>query len=281
MPHSPLPGFKALSIGAIGTGKTHTLRTLIEAGITPMCIFTENSFDVLGDTDPKKLHWMYVPPQTADLQNLIEVATRLANMNADAIQKTHDMSRSQRNQYIPFLNAMANFKCQRTGEVFGNVGKWGTDKCLVVDSMSGLTIAATKLAVGEKYALTQPEYQLVQKTIENLVNQLCSFWCHVVLTAHPERELDEVNGGVKIYPSTAGRKLAPLVGRNFTDVFMTKWDGTKYVWDTQDPQADLKSRNMPKGILTPGYGQIVTAWQKRGGIITPEVGPPPLPAIPA
>lgn len=276
MPVSPLQGFKALSIGGSGTGKTTAIKTLIAAGVTPMCIFTENSFDVLGDTDPEKLHWMYVKPTTPDLQNLIDSAKKVGTMNADQIQKTHDMTRDKRNQYYPLLNALASFKCERTGKEFGNVGQWGTDKCLVMDSLSGITIAATKLAVGEKYAMTQPEYQLAMKTIENLIIQICTgFHCHAIVTAHAERELDEVNGGVKIYPSTLGRKLAPVLGRYFTDVFLTKRVGTKFVWDTADTNADLKGRNLPiSAELSPSYGQIIAAWKSRGGIISPEVPTP-------
>jgi Ni2+-binding GTPase involved in maturation of urease and hydrogenase len=274
---SPIPGIKALSIGGVGTGKTTLIKSLITAGITPCCIFTENSFDVLGDTDPRKLHWMYIKPTSQDLANLQESAKRVATMNADQIQKMHDMTRDKRNQYYPILNALANFKDDRTGQVLGNVGTWGTDKCLVLDSLSGLTIAATKLAVGEKYAMTQPEFQIAMKTIENLVIQICTgFHCHAYMTSHAEKELDEVNGGLRIFPSTLGRKLGPVLGRYFTDVFMTKRiAGPKWVIDTAEAQADLKSRNFAYGAELPmSFVPAVEAWKKRGGIISPSLPEP-------
>jgi len=267
---SPLPGIKVLLIGGSGSGKTYSIRTLIEAGITPMCIFTENSFDVLGDTPKEKLHWMYVPPSHDNVQSLLDVAGRISMMNADQLQKTHDMTRAQNNQYMPFLRALMQYKCARTGQDFGNVSSWGTDKCLVIDSLSGLTIAATKLAVGEKYAMTQPEFQIAMKTIENLINQICTgFHCHSIVTAHMERELDEVNGGVKIYASTLGRKLAPVLPRYFTDVILAKRVGTKFLWDTADTQADLKARNAPIAAeLPPSFSPLVTRWKARGGVIS-------------
>ena len=270
---SPLPGIKVLLIGGSGAGKTYAIRTLLESGITPMCIFTENSFDVLGDVPRDKLHWMYIPPSHDNVQSLIDVAKRISTMNADQLQKTHDISRAQTNQYMPLLQALMDFKCQRTGEAFGNVSSWGTDKCLVIDSLSGLTIAATKLAVGEKYAMTQPEFQIAMKTIENLINQICTgFKCHSVVTAHMEREVDEVNGGVKIYASTLGRKLAPLLPRYFTDVILAKRLGTKFIWDTADTQADLKARNAPiASELPPSFAPLVRNWISRGGIITPRI----------
>lgn len=269
---SPIPGIKVLLIGGPGSGKTYAIRTLIDAGITPMCIFTENSFDVLSDVPKEKLHWMYVNPTSTDLGVLRAAAVRVGSMNADQIQKNHDMTRASTNRYMPLLDALANFICARTGQVFGNVGLWGTDKCLVMDSLSGITIAATKLAVGEKYAMTQPEFQIAMKTIENLIIQICTgFNCHAVVTAHAERELDEVNGGVKLYPSTLGRKLAPLLGRFFTDVIMAKRLGTKFLWDTADTQADLKARNAPIAAeLPPSFAPLIERWKSRGGIISPN-----------
>lgn len=271
---SPLPGIKVLLEGGSGTGKTHVLRTLIEAGVTPFCLFTENSYDVLGDVPSSKLHWHYIDPTAGSLDTLKQAATRTSIMNADQIQKFHDVTRAQTNSFIPLLDQLMNFRCQRTGKEFGNVGLWGTDRALCLDSLSGVTIAATKLAVGEKYAMTQPEFQIAMKTIENLLNQLCTgFHCHVVVTAHIEREIDEVLGGARIFPSTLGRKLAPVLPRYFTDVVMAKRAGTKFFWDTADPQADLKARNLPiSPDLPPSFRPLIEAWKRRGGIIeTPAV----------
>ena len=273
MAKSPLPGIKVLLIGGSGSGKTYSLRTLISAGITPFCIFTENSFDVLGDVPTDKMHWRYIPPSKGGLNTLMESAKRISVMGPDQLQKMSDTTRAQTNSFMPVLEALMNFKCDRTGETFGNISTWGTDRALVIDSLSGLSIAATKLGVGEKYALTQPEYQIIMKTIENLVNQLCTdMHCHFVLTAHAERELDEVQGGARIMASTMGRKLAPVLPRYFTDVILAKRQGAKFVWDTADPQADLKSRNTTIGSdLPPSYQPLIENWKKRGGTISPEV----------
>lgn len=266
---SPLPGIKVLLEGGSGSGKTFAIRTFIETGITPFCIFTENSFDVLGDVPADKLHWHYIDPLGGGLDVLKAAAIRTSTMNADQIQKFHDVSRAQHNSFLPLLDQLMNFRCQRTGQAFGNTGDWGTERVLVLDSLSGLTIAATKLAVGEKYAMTQPEFQIGMKTIENLINQLCTgFRCHVVVTAHIERELDEVQGGSRVFPSTLGRKLAPVLPRYFTDVILAKRAGTKFFWDTADPQADLKARNLPiSPDLPPTFRPLVESWKRRGGII--------------
>lgn len=268
---SPLPGIKALLIGGPGSGKTYSIRTLVDAGITPMCLFTENSFDVLGDVPADRLHWAYIPPNKGGLPSLMDAARRASTMGTDQLQKINDLTRAQTNSFQPILEMLMNFKCQRTGQTFGNISTWGTDRALVVDSLSGVAIAATKLAVGEKYALTQPEYQILMKTIENLVNFLCTdLHCHLVMTAHAEREVDEVNGGVKIYPSVPGRKLAPVLSRYFTDVVLAKRQGDKFLWDSADSQADLKVRNAPiKADLPPSFVPLVDSWKRRGGLILP------------
>lgn len=262
-------------IGGVGSGKTSSIKTFLGTGITPCALFTEFSFDVLGDTKPEELHWRYIKPITSNMQNLRDAAKKIGQQNADMIQKGHDMTRSGNNQFEPMLEAIANFKCQRTGLSLGDVTTWGTDKAFILDGLSGLTTAATKLAVGEKYAMTQPEFQIAMKLIENTIMQLCNgFHCHVVVMAHPEREVDEVNGGVKIYPSTLGKKVAPTLGRHFTDVLMAKRQDNKFYWDGVDPQADLKVRNFPRiADMPPSFVQGVEAWKKRGGIISPELPP--------
>ena len=66
------------------------------------------------------------------------------------------------------------------------------------------------------------------------------------------------------------RKLAPVLGRNFTDVILAKRMGTKFIWDSADPQADLKSRNAPiASELPPSFEPLVKNWRQRGGIISP------------
>lgn len=268
---SPLPGIKVLLIGGSGTGKTTAIRTLAEAGLQVFCIFTENSFDVLGQTDPEKIHWKYIPPMSGDLAAFAKMAQSLSMLSPKQVQESSDMTRSVQNRFMPILNAMMDFKCDRTGKSYGNAGDWGMDRALVIDSLSGLTIAATKLAVGEKYALTQPEFQITMKLIENTIMQCCMvFNCHFVMTAHAEREVDEVLGGTKIGPSTMGRKLAPVLPRYFTDVILAKRIGSKFQWDTADPQADLKARNAPIATDLPAsFVPLLQQWKSRGGTFSP------------
>ena len=266
---SPLPGVKVMLLGDSGTGKTFSLRTLVDAGLTPLCLFTENSFDVLGDTDPKKFHWMYVPPFTESLEALKEMSTRIGTMSYEQITKTQDSKRFTDSPWMKMLGGLMEFKCERTGQNFGNIATWGTDKVFVIDSLSGLTQASRQNVAGNRPALSPPDYGLAQRQIEGLINQLCTaFRCHFVLTAHAERELDPVMGGQKIMASTIGKALAPTLPRYFTDSILTKRTGAKFEWDTADTQAVLKARNVPiSGNLPPSFIPLIGEWKKRGGII--------------
>jgi hypothetical protein len=130
--------------------------------------------------------------------------------------------------------------------------------------------------------MTQPEFQICQNMIGNLINLLTTtLHCHVYMTAHPEMELNEITGGRKIYPSTLGRKLAPTLGRNFSDVILTRMAvvGDKPAWyiDTISDEAELKARNFPFGKSLPmTFKPAFDKWKARGGIISPDL-PPPVP----
>ena len=63
---SSVPGFNVMLCGTTGTGKTHSIRTLVESGIETFVLFTEPGMEVLADLPPEKLHWHYVAPAAPD-----------------------------------------------------------------------------------------------------------------------------------------------------------------------------------------------------------------------
>jgi hypothetical protein len=274
MTTSPLPGVKVMLLGDSGTGKTFALRTLVDAGLTPLCLFTENSFDVLGDTDPEKFHWTYVPPFTESLDALQEMSTRIGTMSYQQLTTATDTKRFNNSPWMKMLGALMEFTDERTGKKFGNISTWGTDKVFVIDSLSGLTQASRQNVAGNRPALSPPDYGLAQRQLEGLINQICTaFRCHFVLIAHAERELDPVMGGQKIMASTMGKALAPTLPRYFTDSILTKRSGPKFEWDTADSQAVLKARNVPiSNSLPPSFVPLLESWKKRGGLIEKSQG---------
>ena len=82
-----IPGTNTLLMGAPGTGKTHSIRTLVDAGLEVFVLFTEPGMEVLGDTDPDKVHWHYVPPADVGFDTFIKNAKAVNQFDAAALQK--------------------------------------------------------------------------------------------------------------------------------------------------------------------------------------------------
>jgi hypothetical protein len=272
MARSPLPGPNILLIGASGVGKTTSIKTLIAKGITPFCLFTEPGFEVLGDVPSPQLHWQYIAPASAPWESLIQVAKNVTMLQHDAVTAMKDSQKGRYTQYVQLLTALNSFKCDRDGKEYGDVCKWGTDRALVLDSLSGVNIMVMRHVIGGKPTSHQGEWGSAMSSLENLIQKLCTdTHCTFVLMAHAERETDEVQGGSKIMASTLGRKLAPRIPRFFSDVVYAKKEGAKFTWTTIEPNADLKNRNLPLADnLPPDFAQIITSWEKHGGTIGAE-----------
>jgi hypothetical protein len=268
-----LPGPNVLLIGASGAGKTTSIKTLISCGITPFCVFTEPGFEVLGDIPADKLHWQYIRPASVEWESLISVARSVTALQHDAVTGLKDPGKGKYIQFVQFLTALNNFRCDRDGKEYGDVCKWGTDRALIVDSLSGVNIMVMRHVIGGKPTAHQGEWGSAMNSLENLIQKLCTdTQCTFVLMAHAEREVDEVQGGAKIMASTLGKKLAPKIPRFFSDVVYAKKDGAKFSWTTVEPGADLKNRNLPlRDNLAPDFGPLIESWKAHGGIITSEV----------
>jgi hypothetical protein len=180
-----------------------------------------------------------------------------------------DPNKKKYNQFEGLLRCLSNFTCQRTGEQFGDATEWGTNRALVIDSLSGLNLMAMALAVGGKPVRDPKDWGLAQTLIANLMHKLCmDMQAWFILTSHPEREVDEVLGGSKVMVSTLGKKLAPVLPRFFSDVIMTERQGTKFSWSTAAPGAALKARNLPIADgITPDFAPLLAKWRSQGGIL--------------
>lgn len=279
---SPLAGTNTLIIGPTGQGKTASLATMALAGIELFAVFTESGLETLIGrfTDdppyglgmkevPENVHWHVLPPMPGSFKMLVNSANLVHTLSHEALLKMRDPLHLQYNQYIAFLSALTDFPDDRTGKKWGAVDGWGTGKAFALDSLTGLNPIAMSLVIGGKPVKGPGDYGKTQDQLERFVRQCCfGCRCHFALLAHPEREVDQISGGVKLYPSMPGKALAPILAPMFSDVVKAYREGLNFYWSTDDVQMDLKQRNLPIASGLPqDFRQIIGKWKSRGGLV--------------
>lgn len=271
-PQYSMPGANVLLLGETGTGKTHCIRTLIPAGVTPFVLFTEPGMRTLGDVKCPELHWKYIPPSAPTFAELAKSATSInTSFDFEALTKRKDWDKTKYRQWLEILTTMNEFVCDRCGESFGGVDTWQTDRAIVIDSMSGLATMSMDLAVGSKPVKAPGDWGVAMDNLERFLTRMTGgTQCHFVLTGHLEREKNEVTGGVQLMISTLGQKLAPKIPRNFDDVIQCIKDEKDWAWSTSAPNINLKGRNVPtEPRMQPSFGQLIESWKSAGGVIIP------------
>ena len=215
IPESLLPGVNVLLEGPAGTGKTHAIGTLVDAGVETFALFTESGMETLtgywtdkGKPVPDNLHWNLLKRKTAGFNVLIEGAEKVNTSSYEALAKMSDSKRMEHNEFLTLLRVLSNFHDDRTGKDFGAVDSWGPDRAIVIDSLTGMNSIVMSLVVGNKPMKSMADWGLAQDQLEKLLRQLtdgCK--CHFILIAHVEREVDQILGGI-----AHGRCLAPTRG---------------------------------------------------------------------
>ena len=279
---STLPGVNVLLMGPAGTGKTHSIHTLVDTGLEVFYLGLEPGLESLlgayrdkGQPIPANLHWHKLKSPSSNFSSMIEDAKKINTLSLESLAKLSDPNRSKHNQFISLLECLNDFTDDRTGTKFGAVDSWGTDRAFVMDGMAGLGRAAMSLVIGGKPVKSQSDWGIAQDQIEKLLRQLCDDCrCHFVLLAHVERETDMVLGGSKLMVSTLGQKLAPKLTSMFSDVILSVREGTNWKWDTASALADLKTRNLPiRADNQPSFAPIVAKWSARGAAETATTAP--------
>lgn len=272
-PADPLQGTSTLLLGGPGCGKTYSLATFLETGRKLAIVFTEprGPESILAACEDRgiptdNLHWRYVSPMAPSWDTMMNNAWTINNSSYQALTEMKTgINKPQYRQFITLLETFSNFVCERTGLEIGPIEELDTEWAVVLDSLSGLNLMAMDLVVGAKPAKHQGEWGVAMDNEERLIQKLCSDTkCFFVLTAHIEREIDEVVGGTKITAGALGRKLAPRLPRFFSDVVHAYREGSNFFWSTTTEQMDLKMRNlMPHSKLQPDFGQIINVWEER------------------
>jgi hypothetical protein len=267
-----LAGFNVLLEGDAGTGKTYSIGTLVDTGINVSYLALESGIESLfgywsdrGKPIPPNLSWHVLKSPEASIDQLIENATKVNTYSFEALTKMSDPSRNKYNQFISLLQVLNGFVDQRTGQNLGAVNKWTSDRCLVIDPLTGINRAAMDLVVGGKPVKAMNEWGIAQDQVEKVLRLLTSdCLCHFILIAHIEKEIDQIQGGTKITVSTLGKALAPKIPPMFSDVILSYREGREFFWSTANPSVALKTRNLPiADKIPPSFGQIVDKWTTR------------------
>jgi hypothetical protein len=265
--------------GASGSGKTSALVTSLQAGLNVFVIGTEPGFvDSLIDRCRElkipidRLHWMSVLPATEGWEALDEMVLKIGSLDFEGISKIKGIGKDKtRVPAQKFLGALKDFKCERTGESFGSFTLWDDTCLLAIDSLSGLSTISWYLTVGNKPTGAPGEWNIAMNFIEALLMKINSDrQCYFCLTAHVEKEMDEITGVMRVMTSTLGRKLAPKIPRFFSEVVYAKRTtaAPQFRWSTIDSSADLKNRVLPvSDVMLPSFVQIVDGHKRRLALI--------------
>jgi hypothetical protein len=265
-----------LLMGSPGSGKTYSITTLIEAGLEVFVIITEpNGLDTLLDAMARKnlpmekLHWHVIAPMPTSISILKEQAQKINTMGYEDLGKIKTgISKREATQYMDLLKQIENFTDQRTGNSYGSITSWSSDRAFVLDSLTGINIMVQDCTVGSKPTMHQGEYGVAMNAIHRLVITLTSLDCYFVLMAHIDRVVDPVRGGTFIMLSALGQKLAPKLPAPFSECILAVRDGSNYYWSTATPNVDTKSRALAiSAQLKPSFVPIVETGKKRAELV--------------
>lgn len=275
---SPLPGPNVLLEGDGGTGKTHAIGTLVDAGVEVFYLGIEQGLesligywtDIRPDNPksrpiPPNLHWHKIEAPKMGFKEFAEQALRVNTLALDTLAKSQDPNRFMHNLWIKVSESMFNFVDDRTGVSYGPVDEWGPDRAIVIDGMTGLCKAAMSCVVGARPVWNPGDYQVGQKQVENFLRLVCDHCrCWFVLLGHVEKELDPINGGMNVTISAIGGKLSPLIAPMFSDVVYCTREGNKWTWNTAKSGVACKARNLPWADgIKPDFGLIYKTWAQR------------------
>jgi hypothetical protein len=274
-----LLGPKILLEGPAGTGKTHSLGTLVDWATKHdkevFGLFTENGLESLlgyytdrGVAIPERLHYHSTVTKPLSLAQLITTADNVGKLSYESITKMVDPNRGgANNSFHKILTACADFPDDRTGTKFGPVDGWGADRIFFIDGLTELGNAALRMVIGSKPTAAPPDYGVAQNNLLNFLRLLTQgVRCTFILIAHVEREVDEITGGVKLMTSAVGKAMSGKIPTLFSDVIYTIREGTNFYWDTAAANVDVKTRNLPiQSKLKPDFAPIMDKWVSRGG----------------
>lgn len=283
-----------LLAGPSGSGKTSALATQLLYGLEVFIVMTEpGGVESLLDACERlkapidKLHWTSCLPAAAGWSDLEDMILKINTMDQKGLADVRDMGKSSfRPAAMNFLNAFKNFTCERTGQSYGDMTKWDDTRSMNIDSLTGWSLIGWGATVGYKPTANPGEWGIAQNFIFNwLVKINTDRRCFFNLTAHIEKENDEMLGVKRITVSTIGAKLAPKIPPFFSEVVRTARvvnakGEADFTWSTLDATMDLKNRALPiSSKLEASFKPVIDVHRRRIALAGGTQSPPPKPAL--
>lgn len=273
----PLKPPSTLLMGGVGTGKTYSLTTYMEAGLKLAVIITEpggeeallNAVEAKG-LDINNLYYKYVPFGSTSWDMFKNLLNNVAAYDYKTLaERKGGISKTEFKQLFDLFEALSNFTCQRSGTVLGPLDELDDTWALGFDSVTGLNQMCIDLVVGAKPSPHPGEWGTAMGMEERFLNKLNSdLKCFFGAICHLDRQFVEVEGRNMYVPGMLGTKLAPRVPRMFRDVVVTKRDAGTFLWSTEHPGADTKSTNLPMSDkLEPSFVPIVERYRARKALV--------------
>lgn len=271
-----LQGPKILLEGPSGTGKTYALGKLVDwaqkHNKKVYILFTENGLETLlgywRDRQlavPDNLYWHVSMTRPLTMTNLMKSAEDL-RLSYELLTKLQDPKKGGVDSAMyKIYSACNNFIDDNTGTTHGSIETFDNDSIFVIDSLSELANATSKAVIGTKIVMSQPEYLLAQNNLMNFL-RLCTqgINCTFVLTAHIDRQTDDITSATKLMTKAIGKAISGEIPQLFSDVILTVREGGNFYWDTAHAQTDLKTRNLPiQSKLAPDFALIMDKWLQR------------------
>ena len=276
-----LAGPKILLEGPSGSGKTFALGTLVdwaarqEPPIPVHVIFTENGLETLlgywrdkGLPVPKNLRWHVIRTPTLSLETLITGAKQTGQMTMEALFKSIDPNRSKSNPWQSLLEVFTTMPDDRTKTKHGNIGSWGPRTVLINDSLSETANACMRMVTGSKTSASQPEFGVAQGNLINWIRFMTqTFQGTFVMTAHVQRQTNEITGITQLMTKAIGKALADDIPPLFSETIYTVREGTNWYWETNAANVDTKTRYLPiASKIRPDFAQIMDKWLERSKV---------------
>ncbi len=252
---------KLLNIGKPGSGKTGALACLAKAGYRLIIVDFDNGLDILIELlrdDPKALDRVYFETFT-DRLHFVKGVARVDKSTSRSAQML--VTKGAPTAWVNAMAGLTRWKfpvepgSKETYDL-GNIGEWGPDTVVVIDSL-GLGGQAAFRFIKQLQGHQFDEFSDIGdfgKAMDRLEGMLQLLYsdgvkCHVIVNTHVVFIENATKDGIVGLPRALGSKLPPFVGGYFNSAVHTEMRGTKRIINTQ-PQGviDVKIPLLPDKI---------------------------------